>query len=197
MLNFQTQPIAETKHSELFFFTWFHFYKDVNDQHPKWIQKPGSVSLNHLLLLCVFCPNTPHENTDIHCYRRKSVTMLCELLLLEYCNQSRGFSEDVRGRGAGKPTCLKRHCLQEKKSSMLLLMGKRYFFSFNFTLHKYFSCAFSFAEYPPRSEYVPLSAPTQKTKLCTSQARTLTLPTYNFQSKPTLCEESCITKELK
>ena len=145
MLNFQTQPIAETKHSELFFFTWFRFYNDVNDQHPKWIQKPGSVSLNHLLLLMkggwldwmilwvfsnlsdsmilwfydslCFCLNTPHENTDIHCYRRKSVTMLCELLLLEYCNQSRGFSEDVRGRGAGKPTCLKRHCLQEKKAA--------------------------------------------------------------------------------
>lgn len=191
MLNFQTQPIAETKHSELFFFTWFRFYKDVNDQHSKWIRKPGSVSLNHLLLLCVF--------VLIHPMRIQTFTAIAgkawQCFVSCYC--WRGFSEDVRGRGAGKPTCLKRHCLQEKKSSMLLLMGKRYFFSFNFTLHKYFSCAFSFAEYPPRSEYVPLSAPTQKTKLCTGQARTLTLPTYNFQSKPTLCEESCITKELK
>lgn len=197
MLNFQTQPIAETKHSELFFFTWFRFYNDVNDQHPKWIQKPGSVSLNHLLLLCVFVLIHPMRIQTFTAIAGKAwqcfVSCYCWSTAISQGDFQRMSGEEV----LGNPHAWNDTVYRKKKSSMLLLMGKRYFFSFNFTLHKYFSCAFSFAEYPPRSEYVPLSAPTQKTKLCTSQARTLTLPTYNFQSKPTLCEESCITKELK
>lgn len=178
MLNFQTQPIPENKYSELFFLTQFGFYKDVNGQHSKWIWKLGSVSLNHLLHLCISALTHPMR-TQLSVLSQDEGDNALWAVTLSVLQSVKGIF-----RGCQRKRCWETHMHETalftgKKVPYLLAMGRKYFFFLNFTLHKYFCCAFSFAEYLPISEYVPFYIPTQKTKLCTGQAKTLTLPTFN------------------